>query len=628
MSVLMAAAPTPSAGLTLLYPILGILAGVALGVGWWWRRRVGARSIAEQARRAVSAQAGTAAERRDTIRSFLVPQLDLSALLSSASGGRALPTELPHGTILVNQRLGIKCLLLEPIAEVSAEKLKAIGGRRLKPNEVIYLPMGTQVLRDEILHQGLNLALKLRKGTLFLSPGGHPNGYLLDELILPLRRELRSNPQFLGITEKIAERYLQSLVDIPLSFTLLKEDLLYDTSEQNQRTVEKGTLVISRSGLVIGLLLDDVELPIKGPVSDLAALFLLKGGYHRVPIPTLIQQAGLPGVQELAIERGTFIFSPQGKIYFVWKDGVKVSKQKLVGWSKASNIEHPSILQVSLERRNIIGGPGEVITQDEINYLREVFAQAGTSNILKDTLLLDNNVFYKFTADMPYAQSGKFRGYLGKGVVILNSYRKGTFSVELGGKSIEVSDRDLENIRKHLQAEGRILIKISTLLRITDEKYGDWVYRVTTNLFYPYPTLTRPYLEEFIPENIAFDHRAPKLSTLIGPQEHPREEDIGAAGEPLADLPALVNNELAKQRLVFVLDGTLFHWKGRLYRVNEELSWRPQITEKINSQDLEALESEWKIHPLVEERREEEVPRELAEEEDLEDLPFDTDPLR
>ena len=106
-----------------------------------------------------------------------------------------------------------------------------------------------------------------------------------------------------------------------------------------------------------------------------------------------------------------------------------------------------------------------MITQEELNYIRDVFRQAGTSNIRKETLLLDRNVFYKFTKAFPYAQSGKFRGMLGKGVVMLNSASKGTFSIEVGGKDVEFTDLDLQAVREHLLQEGRMLIKMGTSLR-------------------------------------------------------------------------------------------------------------------------------------------------------------------
>ncbi len=573
-------------------------------------------------------------QRRDLLSPFVVATIDLDPLINPLPGrARPIPNELPSGRVLVSQQHGTKCLLLADVEKVGIQKLRAICARKLTEEEAIYLPMGTQILRDEVLHQGKRFTIKLRKGTLFLSPGGHPNGYLLEAMQLPLRKEFSQNHQFLSVTEQIAERYLQSLVDIPASFVVVKEDVFFDESDQSSGVIEKGTLVISRSGALTGLLLDDINLPVKGPVNDLDELFQLRASYIRLPIETLIQRAAQLG-DNVEIERGTFLFSPHGKVYFVWREGLKASEQQLIVWSKQSQINEPSMLEVSLIKGNEIGGPGEVITQDEINYLRDVFRQAGTTNIRKQSLLLDHNLFYKFLIDMPYAQTGKFRAYLATGgVIILNSFRKGTFSVEMGGKSagnaMEITDLDIQAVRKHLQPTGRILIKIGSHLRIRDEREGDWIYRVTTNLFYPYDTFTRPYMEEFIPENLDFDHRAEKSSTLIGPQEDPHEEDLGATGEPLADLRALINNELGKERVVFVLDNTLFHWHSRLYRVNEELSFRPQMTEQILDQDLEALETEWKIHPVVEDvEDDEEVPMDFEEDEDLQDLPLDTGSLR
>jgi hypothetical protein len=226
---------------------------------------------------------------------------------------------------------------------------------------------------------------------------------------------------------------LQHLIDIPSSFSLTKEDVFYD-QETEQNKVEKGSLIISRSGVLTGLLLDDLDLPIKGKLSDVKPLFHLRTTYQRFPLETLIQQVANERTGEISIERGTFLFSPRGKVYFVWKEGVVANEQKLVSWSMQSHISEPGILEVSLQKSNHIGGPGEVITQDELNYLRDVFRQAGTTNIYRETLLLDRNVFFKFIIDMPYAQSGKFRSYLATGGVIqLNTFRKGTFSVEMGG---------------------------------------------------------------------------------------------------------------------------------------------------------------------------------------------------
>ena len=269
-------------------------------------------------------------------------------------------------------------------------------------------------------------------------------------------------------------------------------------------------------------MLEPYELPHTGSLTDLEALFQLKTNYERFPLETLIQRSAKAGGRPIEIDKGTFIFSSSGRVYFVWKDGLTADEQTLTVWSKQSQINHPCMLEVSKTKSNRIGGPGQVITQDELNYLRDVFRQAGTTNIVNQSLILDKNVFYKFSIEMPYAQTGKFRGYLGKGVNILNTASRGTFSVELGGKDIELTDLDIAAVREHLLQEGKMLIKIGTLLRIRDEKYGDWVYKVVTNLFYPYDTLTRPYMEEFIPESIRYSHREPKMSTLIGPQEKPR----------------------------------------------------------------------------------------------------------
>ena len=139
-------------------------------------------------------------------------------------------------------------------------------------------------------------------------------------------------------------------------------------------------------------------------------------------------------------------------------------------------------------------------------------------------------------------------------------------------------------------------------------------------------------MEEFISENIRFNGREPKMSTIIGEQEKPDSEDIGFSGEPIGDLLALINNELFQTEPRIVLDGTLFHWrqKGRLYRVNEELVFRPhQYSERLKNQDIEALAAAWKINPVVEDAvEEEEIPTLFDEEEDLEDLPFDTGAVR
>jgi hypothetical protein len=173
----------------------------------------------------------------------------MDPLINPPTGrARPIPDELRLGTILISQRLGVKYLLLDNLEELGRNTLKEICARKLRPTQALYLPMGYQVYKDEMLHQGRGFTAKLKKGTLFTSVGGHPNAYLLDELELPLRKELTSNSQVLPITETTAQRYLQHLVDIPQSFQLLKEDVLFDASKENVRSIEKGTLIISRSG--------------------------------------------------------------------------------------------------------------------------------------------------------------------------------------------------------------------------------------------------------------------------------------------------------------------------------------------------------------------------------------------
>jgi hypothetical protein len=563
---------------------------------------------------------------RDLLAQFHPAVIDLDPLVHPTKHAHpSIPETLGPGALLQSHRHGLKCLLLDDVEGVDIEVLKKICLRRSDLPQLVYLPMGTTVYKDEVLHQGRQFAVKLPKGTLCLSPGGHPNVYLLEPVALPLTRELSSNQDILQLTEASAKRNLQSLVDIPASFSLAKEDQLYRDSGPSVK-LSKGTLVVSRSGAVTGFLVEDVRVPLKKSVADLDALFPLKSTYKSYPIETLAQLAASAGSAGVPLDRGTFLFSPQGKVYFVWKEGLRASSQTVKRWGEEAQIIADEILNVSTTQSNKIGGPGVVITQDQLNYLHDVFRQTGTTNISRETLLLDQNVFYKFVQAMPYAHTGRYRSYLKTGqVVMLNTFRKGTFNVEVGGKDITITDVDLVQIRKHLEASGRILIRIGSLLRITDERRGDWIYRAASNLFYSYDTLTRPLLEEFIPETVAYQGRGEKISTLIGPQEKPQPEDRGTDGAPLADLLAVINLELGNERIVFVLDGTLFHWRGRLYRVNEELVFRPQQYTKVEPPDLAALESEWKIHQMMEEVEDgdEEIPAVDESDADLDDLPFD-----
>jgi hypothetical protein len=136
-------------------------------------------------------------------------------------------------------------------------------------------------------------------------------------------------------------------------------------------------------------------------------------------------------------------------------------------------------------------------------------------------------------------------------------------------------------------------------------------------------------MEEFIPESIRYKGREKKNSTILDAQDKPTPEDVGANVQPIADMLAILNNALSgkEPRTVFILDGTLFHWK--LYRVNEELTFQPhEFADKLQDHDFQALAADWKIHPVVEDGIEEDDPVVLEEEGDLEDLPFDTDAVR
>ena len=121
-----------------------------------------------------------------------------------------------------------------------------------------------------------------------------------------------------------------------------------------------------------------MQLPLRASVVDLTALFALKNSYQSIPLDSLLAQARTAG-EEVPIDRGTFPFSAYGKVYFIWREGVKESEATLKTWSNAATIVDPSILEISATQSNTIGGPGQVITQVEINYLRDVFKTAGTT---------------------------------------------------------------------------------------------------------------------------------------------------------------------------------------------------------------------------------------------------------
>ena len=137
---------------------------------------------------------------KDPLTPFLAPSLDVDVLINPPKDRRPrpCPTELTRGLVLTSRRHGVKCILLEPLDNVDREVLKNVCARRLKEDEAIYLPTGTQILKEEVLHQGRTFISKLKIGTIFLSPGGHPNGYLLADLQVPLRKELGSIQHYLS----------------------------------------------------------------------------------------------------------------------------------------------------------------------------------------------------------------------------------------------------------------------------------------------------------------------------------------------------------------------------------------------------------------------------------------------
>ena len=94
-------------------------------------------------------------------------------------------------------------------------------------------------------------------------------------------------------------------------------------------------------------------------------------------------------------------------------------------------------------------------------------------------------------------------------------------------------------------------------------------------------------MEEFISENIRFNGREPKMSTIIGEQEKPNSEDIGSSGEPIGDLLVVFRSH--------------------------------QYSERLKNQDLVALAAAWKTNPVFED---------AEEDDDLKDLPFDTGAVR
>ncbi|MCH8053001.1 MAG: hypothetical protein IH895_02985, partial [Planctomycetes bacterium] len=129
--------------------LLALMIGVRVVVEKRGAKRRGAGRNGRSAARKRKAQV------KNTLAEFAVPYLDMDQLINPPTGRpRPIPEELRLGTVLMSQRLGVKCLLLDSLEEVDRKTLKDICARKLRPNQALYLPMGTQVYKDEILPQG------------------------------------------------------------------------------------------------------------------------------------------------------------------------------------------------------------------------------------------------------------------------------------------------------------------------------------------------------------------------------------------------------------------------------------------------------------------------------------------
>lgn len=103
------------------------------------------------------------AKNRDALQEFTVSSIDMDPLIDPPTGRpRPIPEELPLGTVLISQRLGFKCLLLDHLEEVGRKTLKEICARKLRTNQAVYVPMGSQLNKGE-------LSNKRRTSRIFLS---------------------------------------------------------------------------------------------------------------------------------------------------------------------------------------------------------------------------------------------------------------------------------------------------------------------------------------------------------------------------------------------------------------------------------------------------------------------------
>ena len=171
----------------------------------------GSRSSKKKKKRTRRRRTNAAHNRRpaDLFGPYLPPRIDVDALLHPERKGLGqIPDQINIGTVLSSKRHGIKCLLLDPLEGVELSFLKKLCLRTLNNPSIVYLPIGTVVYKESVTHQGRDFVAQLEKGTVFLSPSGHPNGYLLDKMSLPLRKELGSDGEYIPFTEASAKRHL------------------------------------------------------------------------------------------------------------------------------------------------------------------------------------------------------------------------------------------------------------------------------------------------------------------------------------------------------------------------------------------------------------------------------------
>ena len=542
---------------------------------------------------------------------YFAETVDLDELLHGPASGpesediARFRQEIPRGYILVSQEDQLKCISFERIDRITDQQIEDIKARRVNPHDFVYLPYDAEVLLTEAFNIERTFRMNVKKGTVIVDSYGRLNFYLIQDVQIPFRGKFLQSMGLVIISNRSARLYLQQLIDLPESFRLVKDDVFYDPPPGLDVTLEKGTLLISRGGALTGLLLEDIRIPIRDTFSDRVErgeVLEIPLTYKRVPLDSLAEEADRRG-EEIPIEKGTFLFGSQGNVYFVWQGDVRASAVQLRNWSRIPAVDYPGVLNLSTAMKNMIGGPGVVITPGDIFYLRDVFKWIGTTNIRKGTLLLERNVLYKFVSEMPFGQSiGSISRHLGRRIQKLNTYRTGAFNVELGGSGVEVSALDFQKIRELIQAEGRILLKLETKLRIEDDKAGDRVYRVKNNVFYTKRALSLEGMEEYVPESIVLESK-----------EEPRGVIVGEPDLMEANLIPLVNNQIKlHNKVVFVPGGVLFLWKEKSYVVADELELREVL---ISDQILEGFEVEGKIillddeAPLSEEEHDEESVR-------------------